>query len=357
MRFMVTATLSVISLLVGIATPIDTGRNISPGLLVESPLDIPSATLTNRHLRHSDAIKDKNEERVGFPDLSKFIENLAYKMMLKLNMNPDEVFTKLHLAEAGVKLDNNPTFIRWLQYVHQYRKKKLSWFNDVEIVELLRKSQSDNDLVTLFHNLRQVPGMKNLADELQGFLLSKSPSSNQLMHQVWLNSDEAPEEVFKILKLQGAKLDVDNKFFLDWLRYTELYRAEKGTNTFTELQTMHYVLTAKPSTMYEPFGTVFQTLKNFPELKNLAESMQTSLFKKSIQLQVDPKHFGDLLENPATWKSIVARPTNDATFETLKAYTLKYAQDLGGNDALGKVKALFASNDPEAALAAAMKAS
>ncbi|OWZ06021.1 RxLR effector protein [Phytophthora megakarya] len=223
-------------------------NQLSPKLRTGSPLFIPSTSkpVPIRRLSLYDTANviegTNNEERAGISDLWKFTENLSFNWMLKMNANPNDVFKKLHLAKDGVKLDDNPVFIRWLQYVHLYKKQRFNYFYDVEMYQLLRKSQSDDDLVTLFHNLRQVPEMKNLADKMQRIMLGESPSSNQLMHQVWLTNKEPPKEVFKILGLQDVQLNVKNTAFLDWLRYTELYRNKMGANSFSELQTLHYLI-------------------------------------------------------------------------------------------------------------------
>ncbi|OWY99485.1 RxLR effector protein [Phytophthora megakarya] len=349
------------------ATAIDTDlrqrKPSPPSLRTDLPFVASNAAeaFSKRRLRLYDAVnvadKRNNEERIGFSGLSKFVENQSVKVFLKMGTNPSELFTRLRLAKDGVKLDDNPVFIRWLQYVYQYREKSLKSFYDEEIVDLLRNSKSDDELVTLFHNLRQVPEMKNLADKLQRTLLWISPTSNQMMNEVWLKNKQTPEEVFKILNLRDGPLDVENKVFLDWLRYTEFYRAEKGINSFSELQTMHYLLETVPM-IEAKYGAVFQTLKEIPELKKLAESMQTSLFQRSTHvLKTDPKKFGNLLASPREWQSILDLPKHDPNFQTLEAYTLKYAKDFGGDAVLEKVKRLFARNDLEAAVAAAMKAS
>ncbi|OWY90601.1 RxLR effector protein, partial [Phytophthora megakarya] len=129
MRLVVCATLLVVFLVMNNATAIDTDlrqRKPSPPSL---RTDLPF-----RRLRLYDAAnavdKHNNEERIGFSDLSKFVENQSVKVLLKMGTNPSKLFTRLRLAKADVKLDDNPVFIRWLQYVHQYRKKWLKWFDD-----------------------------------------------------------------------------------------------------------------------------------------------------------------------------------------------------------------------------------
>ncbi|POM69596.1 Secreted RxLR effector peptide protein [Phytophthora palmivora] len=304
------------------------------------------------------ANEDEDEERIGISDLSKIAEKLPLDA-LKLGMNPKDVFTRLHFAEAGVKLDDNLEFIEWLHYISLYKASKgQTAFSDRTLFELLRQSKSEEELVTLFHSLRQIPAMKNIADTMQGMLFDRLPSSHKLMNEVWLKHQETPEEVFKILNPEWTTLDANNAVFLSWLKYTKLYRAKMGTSSFSELQAMQLLLKAKPLRNEVEFGRAFQVIKNDPDLKNLAENMQTHLFQKWIKVnKLDPKEFGDMLDLYVSWRYILKEPKTDVDYQTLEAFTLRYAEDKGGSAVLKEVKALFATSDPEAAVTAAMRVS
>ncbi|KAG2777316.1 hypothetical protein PC129_g18703 [Phytophthora cactorum] len=79
------------------------------------------------------------------------------------------------------------------------------------------------------------------------------------------------------------------------------------------------------------FVVLFRTIKDIPDLKKLAESVQTRVFQGCIHVNK---------ENPE-----------------VIGYYLTYAAHYGDKTVLENVKKLFASNDPKAAIAAAMKAS
>ncbi|KAG6970098.1 hypothetical protein JG687_00002820 [Phytophthora cactorum] len=65
---------------------------------------------------------DKKEEKGGLPGLAK-LDDLAYKMALKLEVDPNDIFQRLPVVQAVGQLDGNPKFIQWLQYVIKYRAK------------------------------------------------------------------------------------------------------------------------------------------------------------------------------------------------------------------------------------------
>ncbi|POM78627.1 Secreted RxLR effector peptide protein [Phytophthora palmivora] len=349
--------------------------NIAPSNLRTEPRSsLASATepFSNRRLTLSDATHVANEakdkEERGIPGTSMITEIWAFKVLANLNTNPMKLFTKLRFAKPGMKLDDNPVFIRWIQYVVKYSKGDKSYkLSEHELVQLLRQTQSDEQLVILFQKLRAVPDVEDFAGTLQGLLFRQSPSTVKSMSDGWLKHQETPQEVLKILS-GSFYLEANNLALVSWLRYTELYRTKMGINSFSDLQTMDALMNLArynlPRLNAEAqLGTLFQSIKGIPDLEKLAESMQAHLFFKWIHVEkANPERFGNLLVDQAidrygTWKSILAHPTNDAGFQTLKAYTLKYAEDIGDNDILKRVDKFFANSEPEAAVAAAIKAS
>ncbi|KAK1941911.1 hypothetical protein P3T76_006975 [Phytophthora citrophthora] len=105
------------------------------------------------------------------------------------------------------------------------------------------------------------------------------------------------------------------------------------------------------------FGVLLQSLKKTPDLKTLAENLQTSLFRQWINVKkVTPEDFGYLIVAPhGSWQTVVRLPKSDPRFQALESYTVQYAARLNDKDLVEKVKVLFLNNEPEAALVAAMK--
>ncbi|KAG6943587.1 hypothetical protein JG688_00017528 [Phytophthora aleatoria] len=125
-----------------------------------------------------------------------------------MDMNPTDFFLHLRAVKPGGELEGNPKFIRWLQYAMKYRAKRGRGlrFSDEEILDLLRKTKPEAQLVVLFQSLRQVPGMKTLAENIQACMVLSSASSHRLVNEAWLKSRETPSKFsrFCVLKMKPS---------------------------------------------------------------------------------------------------------------------------------------------------------
>ncbi|EEY69939.1 secreted RxLR effector peptide protein, putative [Phytophthora infestans T30-4] len=277
---------------------------------------------------------------------------------LQHETDPKIVYDTLRLQEAGTKLVDSPIFHQWLAYAQQYRAQKGNhWFGDDDMLDLFRKTMPEKDVVTLLHLLRNVPGMKDHGDTMQRFLFLSSKTSRKMMHDVWLNYDVTPEQVFKILRLVKVNMDaVDtNAMFIHWLRYVNLYRSHTKKNVLSSVQMVHFLADTKPLRSEWQFATFFESLKDVPDLKRLAENMQTYLFQNWLHTEWDPKAVSSMLAIPFP-TSAVYLPKNDPIYKTWVAYTLYYTERKGGVSLLNKVKTLLDNDNPIGALTAAMKA-
>ncbi|KAG6961687.1 hypothetical protein JG688_00008960 [Phytophthora aleatoria] len=96
--------------------------------------------ISKRRLRSYDAPKQDNigvedkikEERAGVPGMTK-LDELAYKMALKTTIDPMDIFKRLRVVKTDGRF----------------------WFSDDKLFDLLRKTKSEEELVTLFQSLRQ----------------------------------------------------------------------------------------------------------------------------------------------------------------------------------------------------------
>lgn len=102
--------------------------------------------------------------------------NVANQKCLKSQTDPSDVFKTLRLGEASVtRLDDNPKFLQWLEYVDLYRAKLgKHWFSDLDVFNLLKKTTPEAELAALLQSIKQVPGMKKSADMMQQFLLHRT---------------------------------------------------------------------------------------------------------------------------------------------------------------------------------------
>ncbi|ETL26432.1 hypothetical protein L916_19900 [Phytophthora nicotianae] len=173
-----------------------------------------------------------------------------------MQMTPERAFERFVLVKRfSGEMENNKGLILWLQYANVYRTTRGELLlGNKKIYELLRQSNSEEELATLFHSLRQVSGMENFADEMQIFMILSSASSRKLANEAWLKSQETPQEVYRILKLRDEGLD-SSPLFLQWLRYIKLYKAhaEKdlppNLQPFSDLQALECLMKEKRSVL------------------------------------------------------------------------------------------------------------
>ncbi|POM78226.1 Secreted RxLR effector peptide protein [Phytophthora palmivora] len=282
--------------------------------------------------------------------MQKLLSGSWVSKSLRKMENPEDVYKMLQLESAGAKLGDTPMFPQWLKYVEMYRARK--GYSDWNMLHLFLKTMPEGDAVKLVHWLRQVPGMKNDADEMQNLLFLKSKNSRKFMRDTWLKAGERPEEVYKILHLEKAPMRAfsDNAKLYQWLRYIKLYRAEKY-NSFSNAQLYGFLIPKKENSMnYGELGALFQMVKEVPDLKNIGEGIQFTLFKILMSKNCEPKRYLSLLEIPYPFPL----KREDPRFRTLKAYTLQFAKERSGKEVLEKVKTLFANGNPEGALTAAV---
>ncbi|EGZ21190.1 hypothetical protein PHYSODRAFT_285571 [Phytophthora sojae] len=323
-----------------------------------------NTALQRRVLKSKDAdnVDTKGDiERAYIPGLSPIAgavskispsaQKLANKLWLQSKTDPELVFNVLHLGEAAAKLDNNPRFLLWLKYVDMYANLKFRSFSDHQIVVLLRKSHSDEKLVTLSQSLRRIPARKNLAEMMQRYLIEDSASSRPLLIAAWRESLETPDEVFKILYPNGATLPADklpdNSQFLQWFKYTETYWPvdTRDLSTFKFLEQkfgdsdMHIAL-------------LFQAVKQRQELETLGDSLQSLLFNTWVDKKFTPGFVQSQLALP--WGiAIFKLGKGDVFYRALEEYTIHYTGKLGGKEVLKTVRGLFANDKPDEALAIA----
>ncbi|KUF89623.1 hypothetical protein AM587_10005895 [Phytophthora nicotianae] len=248
----------------------------------------------------------------------------------------------------------------WLLYVNNYRAKRggESWFSDNKLFDLLRKVRSEEELVILFQSLRKYPAIKNLADEMQAYMILSSASSHKLVNEAWLKSRESPLHVFESMRLGDETLEsfASSPLFIQWLRYIKVYKVVVESESFSDLETLKFLIKAKPFVIEAEFGTLFQSIKNIPDLESFAKNLQTHLYQKWMNdNKLSPKELASLLGIPYSI-DFTRLPKSDPMYRNLEAYTVYVAERQGGKAMLTTVEKLFADNDVYAALAAVSKA-
>ncbi|KAI9994230.1 hypothetical protein PInf_016798 [Phytophthora infestans] len=128
-------------------------------------------------------------------------------------------------------------------------------------------------------------------------------------------------------------------------RYVKAYRDGYQEKIFSDAQIARFLTEAKPQLAEWQFAILFQSLKGVPDLKTLAENMQLYLFREWVGLKLNPQIAGDILGHPNP-VSAVHVPKKNYMHKTWEAYTLYYAERMGGKIGLEKVKALLDNDNP-----------
>ncbi|KAG3062086.1 hypothetical protein PI125_g24587 [Phytophthora idaei] len=303
------------------------------GHLHTTTVPVSKRALKLRENDKTDGEDKIKEVRAGIPG-SSVIDTVAYTLALQLKRDPTDMFHSLRVVKAGGKLNGNPEFIQWLQYVMKYRAKRGEFrFKDDTILDLLRKTKPEAELVTLFQSVRRVPDMKTIADNLQVHMVLSSASSHRLVNDAWLKAGESPQQVYKILSLAGDSLD-NNPLFIQWLRYIKLLRAQE---VFSDLQTLNFYWRNNDYGGAEVWNALSIDQGHYGFEKKIAENLQTRLYQKWMDLKVTPEELASLsgVPNPINFSKL---PRNDPTYGNVEAYTMRFADRHSGKTLLEKLK-------------------
>ncbi|GMF33549.1 unnamed protein product [Phytophthora fragariaefolia] len=104
----------------------------------------------------------------------------------------------------------------------------------------------------------------------------------KLSEKIWFMMRKDPKDLFKTFDIvynTWKKID-RSKRTVQWFRFVKTYRAKYGGGSFTEYDMYTLLRTKVPD---EKLAIVFESMKQIPDLKSLAETMQ----KYQLQLWID----------------------------------------------------------------------
>lgn len=136
----------------------------------------------------------------------------------------------------------------------------------------------------------KVPGLSKIAE-----LASRaSPKAQNTANKMWLWSQTNPEDVFKALRVgeAGTKLN-NNPHLLQWLKYVQMYRGQKGPDNWFPDKQIFSLLLAMTKRQIK-LALLFQSLTRH---KNLGEKMQTLLIEKWISKKNKARAYQEVVEN------------------------------------------------------------
>ncbi|GMF56179.1 unnamed protein product [Phytophthora fragariaefolia] len=116
----------------------------------------------------------------------------------------------------------------------------------------------------------------------------------KLSEILWIKMGKDPKYLFNTfeqLHNTWAKID-SNKKTVQWFRFVKAFRAKKGTGRFPDYDIYSLLRTKVPE---EKLAVVFESLKQIPDVKSLAETMQQYQFRLWIDRKETPASIGNLL--------------------------------------------------------------
>ncbi|KAE8972461.1 hypothetical protein PR001_g26602 [Phytophthora rubi] len=137
----------------------------------------------------------------------------------------------------------------------------------------------------------------------------------------WIRNGKDPEYVFDVFNMihSWAKIEKSKKT-AQWFRFVEGYRAKWGTGSFPDYQIYNLLKTEVPEAK---LATVFESLKQIPDLKTLAETMQNYQLKLWVSRGETPVTVARKLDIPHP-SPLNERGPND---DILSAFTAMYKND------------------------------
>ncbi|GMF41406.1 unnamed protein product [Phytophthora fragariaefolia] len=147
--------------------PVDTGDD-KGNLLDKRFLRSSEVTATSNHTKNEERAFGLRPSTLAELEPKAFARYFATNQWLKVEMKPRAAFHTLRLNEEGVKLEGNPLFLRWLEYVKSYQAGPDGHrFTTLDFYDLLASATSKAEMTSLIGSLKKTPGMENLAQMLE----------------------------------------------------------------------------------------------------------------------------------------------------------------------------------------------
>uniref|UniRef100_A0AAV1V1E5 Uncharacterized protein n=1 Tax=Peronospora matthiolae TaxID=2874970 RepID=A0AAV1V1E5_9STRA len=139
-----------------------------------------------------------------------------------------------------------------------------------EVIITMLLSRSPLDVVTLLKSLREIKGMEGEADALHRRLLVILKDYPGVVSYAWMESEYLPEELFKIVRLDGTiDYDETSTFLSEWLWYIGKY-SETHLPSFRVEHAVKLLFQSKGDEYVNAF---FDGIKKIPGREKLADEL------------------------------------------------------------------------------------
>ncbi|CEG35922.1 uncharacterized protein PHALS_00247 [Plasmopara halstedii] len=214
----------------------------------------------------------------------------------KTPLTPQKLANSIHVSIEGP----NPAFLQWLRYCQSYpvvardqdgnsiliRDESL-W---QMVIDVVTPKVSVDSMVSLFYSVQEVPGLEKFADEMVSV-------ARQHQNQVWLANDVSAGHVFEKIEKETTKTGISP--LIQWLRYINMLEAKN--NCIVKLEDLKYeeagyifdVEVKDSSHLNLNHGASFEQVKDVPDVKLIAERLQSEVFDIWIKLNKTPENLFD----------------------------------------------------------------
>ncbi|EGZ09502.1 hypothetical protein PHYSODRAFT_288434 [Phytophthora sojae] len=131
----------------------------------------------------------------------------------------------------------------------------------------------------------------------------------KLAEKTWISIGWDPVEIFKYFNRFNAWANIENsKRTIQWFRFTKAYRAKKGVGSFPDYEIYHLLRSKVPE---EKLALALESLKQIPDVKNLAETVQNYQLKLWVDRKETRTSIAKLLGIPHSPTMVTERGPKD----------------------------------------------
>ncbi|OWZ15052.1 Avirulence (Avh) protein [Phytophthora megakarya] len=141
---------------------------------------------------------------------------------------------------------------------------------------------------------------------------------NKLSNKIWAAAGKNPEKLFKYFRLDRAGENIDEKRkIIHWFRFARDYRAAKGIHWLPDYK----IYSILSGTSEAKRALLFQSLKEIPDVKDLATIMQNYQFKLWIDRGEIPGTVATMMRIP---KSKPLNTEFNPSYKILEDFTKEF---------------------------------
>ncbi|KAL4086400.1 hypothetical protein PRIC1_014104 [Phytophthora ramorum] len=227
----------------------------------------------------------------GTATMAKNLQIEQNALWLEAGKTPDNIFSLLKLDKAGDQLFAMPQVNTWMAYIDRFNKVHPD--QKTTMLSKLSGLYKEESLVTMLIAAKNVPSTEKIAVRVQAGLT-----------QLWLKDAKSPDEIFTLMKLDGAADSVlQNPLFSAWTKYIDDFNLNHPKKEMKAIYTLvdHYSTAALTKMILDA--------KKVPRTESIATKLNTELFTYWKTSGNTPKFIFPLLKLNGEGDNLFKSPT------------------------------------------------